>query len=253
MPRVKALVLAAGQGTRLHPLTDRCPKPMLPINGQPLLAHIAGWLRDHGIPEIAINLHHYPEVITEHFGNGSGLGVQITYSYEDPVLGTAGAVRKLADFFRDGPFVVVYGDVLTDLNLSALLAFHQKKLQEDPATGLTLSLMSVPNPTEVGLVDQRPDGKITRFVEKPDPDEVFTDLANAGILVVEPSVIERIPPDTFYDFGLHLLPQLLASGVSIYGWPLPENTYCLDIGTPEKYHQAQVEWPLRRQLESSFA
>jgi mannose-1-phosphate guanylyltransferase/phosphomannomutase len=250
---MKALILAAGQGTRLRPLTDHRPKPMVVIGNQPMLAHSLRWLRHHNITEIAINLNYRPEVITNYFGDGSQMGVQITYSYEDPVLGTAGAVRKLKDFFQDGPFVVVYGDFLTDLDLTALLDAHAEYRRRDPSTGLTVSLMRVTNPTEVGLVDQTPEGKITRFVEKPDPSQVFTDLANAGVLVVEPSVIEKIPKDTFYDFGIHLFPQLLKSEISLYGWTIAEDAYCLDIGTHEKYRQAQVEWPLRRQFEQAPA
>ncbi|MBX3001649.1 MAG: nucleotidyltransferase family protein, partial [Caldilineaceae bacterium] len=251
MLRAKALILAAGQGTRLRPLTDDCPKPMVAINGQPLLEYLVGWLKGHRIDEVAINLHYRPQVITDYFGDGSAFGVKIIYSYEDPILGTAGAARKLTTLFADGPFVVVYGDVLTDLDLSDLLAAHERNRQRDPSTAATISLMSVANPTEVGLVDVAADGKIRRFVEKPRADEVFTDLANAGVMVIEPFLLESIPPDTFYDFGLHLFPQLLAEDLSLYGWILPHHAYCLDIGTLEKYEQAQVDWQ-RRQLEPSL-
>jgi mannose-1-phosphate guanylyltransferase len=242
----KVLVLAAGEGTRLRPLTLECPKPMLPIAGKPLLEHSIEWLHGYGVNEIAVNLHYRSNTITTRMGDGSNLGVRLTYSYEDPLLGTAGAVRKLRSFFKDAPFVVVYGDVLTNLNLQALLAFHHETVQRDPATGVTLSLYHVPNPTEVGLVEMDSRGQITRFVEKPKPEEVFTDLANAGVMVVEPHIIERIPPDSYYDFGKHVFPQLLATGVPMYGWVIPDETYLLDIGTPEKYAQAQYEWPLRR-------
>jgi NDP-sugar pyrophosphorylase family protein len=105
-----------------------------------------------------------------------------------------------------------------------------------------MSLYHVPNPTEVGLVGLDGTGKVIRFMEKPRPEQVFTDLANAGVLVIEPDVIELIPPDTYYDFGLHLFPKLLLAGVSMYGWVIPHDTYLLDIGTPEKYAQAQREW-----------
>jgi NDP-sugar pyrophosphorylase family protein len=146
---------------------------------------------------------------------------------------------------------VIYGDVLTDLDLSELMATHERNRQRDLMTGATLSLMSAPNPTEVGLVDLAPDGKIRRFVEKPRADEVFTDLANAGVMIIEPWLIDAIPPHTFYDFGSHLFPQLLADGVSLYGWALPDHTYCLDIGTLEKYAQAQQDWPRHRQIALS--
>jgi mannose-1-phosphate guanylyltransferase/phosphomannomutase len=238
----KALVLAAGEGTRLRPLTLDRPKPMLPINGKPLLEYIIEWLSQHGIRDIAINLHYCPEVITTYFGDGSVMGVRIIYSYEDPILGTAGAARKLNGFMGSGPLVVMYGDVLTDLNLTAMLAFHEQARARDPRTQVTMSLYHVPNPTEVGLVELVETGKVTRFVEKPKPEDVFTDLASAGVLVVEPEVVQLIPPDRFYDFGIHLFPQLLRSGVSMYGWVIPPDTYLLDIGTPDKYAQAQREW-----------
>jgi NDP-sugar pyrophosphorylase family protein len=112
----------------------------------------------------------------------------------------------------------------------------------DTQARVTMSLYHVPNPTEVGLVGLDENGRVTRFVEKPRLEEVFTDLANAGVLVIEPDIVECIPSDTFYDFGQHLFPQLLQSGVSMYGWVIPQDTYLLDIGTPEKYAQAQREW-----------
>jgi NDP-sugar pyrophosphorylase family protein len=241
----RALILAAGEGSRLRPLTLDRPKPMVPIAGRPLLEHTVGWLRRYGVREIAINLNYHPAAIVDHFGDGVRFGVSIRYSYEDPVLGTAGAVRKLADFLGQGTFLVVYGDVLTDLDLAALLAFHRAQVARDPCTGATLSLYHVPNPTEVGLVGLDGDGRITRFAEKPRPADVFTDLANAGVLVVEPQVIDHIPPDTFYDFGRDLFPRLLEAGVGLYGWVIPAGTYLLDIGTPEKYEQAQRGWVQR--------
>ncbi|MCB0117262.1 MAG: nucleotidyltransferase family protein [Caldilineaceae bacterium] len=241
----KALILAAGEGTRLRPLTLQRPKPMLPIKGKPLLEYTVGWLRSHGVDQIAMNLHYKPETILEHFGDGRAFGVELTYSHERELLGTAGAVRSLKTFLEDdGPFVLVYGDVLTDLDLGQLLQFHRQAVQRDPSARITLSLYSVPNPTEVGLVDLAPDGKVLRFVEKPKAEEVFTDLANAGVLVIEPSVIEHIPADTFYDFGHDLFPKLLAAGESIYGWKIPDGTYLLDIGSPEKYAQAQQDAPI---------
>lgn len=240
----RALILAAGEGSRLLPLTLTRPKPMLPIDGKPLLEHIISWLRHYGISEQGINLHHCPQVIMDHFGNGDAQQVRIVYSQEDTILGTAGAARKLGDFLGTGTFIVVYGDVLTNLDLASLLRYHYARVAQNPATGVTLSLYRVPNPTEVGLVGMDGYGRINRFVEKPKAEEVFTNLANAGVMIVEPHVLEQIPPDTFCDFGLHLLPMLLAAGVPMYGWVVPFGTYLLDIGSPEKYEQAQREWAL---------
>jgi NDP-sugar pyrophosphorylase family protein len=238
-------VLAAGEGTRLRPLTLNLPKAMVPVAGQPLLAHTLAWLAQHGIREVAINLHHCPEAITDFFGDGSASGMRITYSYEDRLLGTAGAARRLASFLGDGPFLVVYGDVLTDLDLTALLRLHHERAIGEPGAAATLALHRVPNPTEVGLVGLDASGRVTRFQEKPRPEEVFTDLANAGVLVAEPAVLDHIPDGEFSDFGLDVLPKLLAAGAPLYGWAIPEGTYLLDIGSPEKHMQAQREWPAR--------
>lgn len=241
----KALVLAAGEGTRLRPLTLNLPKAMVEVAGRPMLAHTLDWLARHDIRDVAINLHHCPDAITAAFGDGSACGMNITYSHEDRLLGTAGAARRLASYLQDGPFVVVYGDVLTDLDLAGLLAFHHERAIADPGTAATLALYRVPNPTEVGLVGLDGNGRITRFLEKPRPEEVFTDLANAGVLVVEPGVLDHIPDGQFSDFGLDVLPALLAAGAPLYGWPISHDTYLLDIGNLEKYAQAQREWPLR--------
>jgi mannose-1-phosphate guanylyltransferase/phosphomannomutase len=241
----KALILAAGEGTRLRPHTLHRPKPMLPITGRPILEHIIDWLKRYGISEIAINLSYLPEAVMEHFGDGADYGIELVYSLEDPMMGTAGAVRKLSGFVAESPLVVVYGDVLTDLNLAELIAYHHENVIRDPKTAITMSLYHVPNPTEVGLVDVDSRGRIHRFVEKPAPEDVFTDLASAGILVMEPWVVDSIPDATFYDLGLHLFPDLLNAGKSIYGWKVADNAYVLDIGTPSKYEQALRDWPLR--------
>jgi len=186
---------------------------------------------------MAINLHHKPEAITGHFGDGRHFGVRIDYSYEDSILGTAGAAKRLESLFLDGAFLVVYGDVLTDMDLTSLVRFHRLKRGV-----VTVGLYRVENPWACGLVGLDEDGRITDFVEKPPPEEVFTDLANAGVFVVEPTALSYIPPDTFYDFGHHLFPDLLRRGIALYGCPLSDTEYLIDIGTPEKYEQALREW-----------
>jgi NDP-sugar pyrophosphorylase family protein len=231
------MILAAGEGTRLRPLTLHRPKPMLPIGDKPLLQYTIELLRRHGVTQVAINLHHRPEAITQYFGEGHTFGVEITYSFEDPILGTAGAIKKLQHYFDD-TFTLFYGDVLTNLDVSALAEFHHLK-----GGMATIALYKVPNPSDCGLVGLDPQYRITRFVEKPPPEEAFTDLASAGILVLEPDAMDYIPPDTFQDFGYDLLPDLLTRGIPLYGYPIPDATYLIDIGTIEKYEQAQREWP----------
>lgn len=247
---IRAIVLAAGEGTRLRPLTLDRPKPMVPINGTPLLDYILSWLRDEGLSDIAINLHYKPEVIVDYFGDGADRGLRLHYSREASILGTAGAVRNIKDWVDGAPLLVVYGDVLTDLDLRAFVRAHMHNVRRDPTTAVTLSLYHVPNPTEVGLVGMDPTGKVTRFVEKPKPEEVFTDLANAGVLMLQPEVLDLIPAGTFCDFGLHVFPMLLAAGMSIYGWVVPPEAYVLDIGSPEKYQQANREWPAHQARRS---
>jgi mannose-1-phosphate guanylyltransferase len=249
----KALVLAAGEGTRLRPLTLTVPKAMVPVDGEPVLAHIIAWLARHGVHEVAINLHYRPEAITDFFGNGSRWRVQLRYSQEERLLGTAGAARRLSRFLQDGPFVVVYGDVLTDLDLGRLLGFHEERRRTEPGIAATLALYRVPNPTEVGIVGVDGRSRVTRFLEKPRPEQVFTDLANAGVMIVEPRVLAAIPDGQFSDFGLDVLPALLAAGAPIYGWVIPADAYLLDMGSLEKYAQAQREWPprVRREREMS--
>lgn len=236
---MKALILAAGKGTRLGSLTENYPKPMLAVGGQPLLAHHMLWLRSYGVSEVAINLHHAADVIREHFGGGSRYGVKITYSFEPELLGTAGAAKRLESFL-DERFVVVYGDVFTNVDLARLVAFHETGLARGGAgAGLTMSLYRVPNPTECGLVDLDPAGRVLRFVEKPPPAEVFTDLANSGILVCDPALLQEVPAETVYDFGRDLLPRLLDSGRPVFGLPLASDEYVIDIGTPMGYSRAQ--------------
>ncbi len=228
---MKAMILAAGEGSRLRPLTLTRPKPMVPMGDRPLLAHTINWLQRHDITEIGINLHYKPEVITDYFGDGSDMGVRLVYSYEPEILGTAGGAKALEGFL-DETFVVVYGDLLTALDLGAVVAAHRERQAQ-----VTVVLYRVPNPWECGLVEMVATGRITRFVEKPPRDQVFTDLANAGVYIMEPGVLSRVPAGQFYDFGHDLFPQLLAEGVPMFGYPTEQ--YLLDIGNHEKYQQAQ--------------
>jgi NDP-sugar pyrophosphorylase family protein len=228
---MKALILAAGKGTRLNHLTANTPKPMLEIGGEPLLAHHVRRLAAAGVREIAINLHHAAGVIASYFGDGSRYGVRLEYSYEPQLLGTAGAAKKLAAFLNE-PFYVIYGDVFNNVDLEELAAFHAGcKAAYATAAALTLSLYRVPNPSECGLVQLASDGRITRFVEKPPPEEVFTDLANAGLLVCDPGVLAWAPAATVYDFGRDLIPELLAQDVPVFGKPISAAEHVIDIGT----------------------
>ena len=236
------MILAAGEGTRLRPLTLNRPKPMLPVGGQAIMEYTIAWLRHYGVTQIAINLYHQPQIVKDHFGDGSAFGVQIFYSVENTILGTAGGVKRVVHFFEDDPFVVIYGDVLTDLDLGALVDFHDSR---PSGHHLSLCLYRVSNPWECGIVSLDGRGRITRFVEKPSGEDVFSNLASAGVIVIDPEILEHVP-DGFYDFGRDLFPRLLNIGVPMYGWLLPDGAYLIDIGTPEKYERVQREWPTKR-------
>ncbi len=239
---MKALILAAGKGTRLKELTKELPKPMLTIGDSPLLEQLVLWLRSHGVTEIAMNLHHAPDAIRGYFGDGSRFGLSIVYSYEPELLGTAGAAKRL-EWFLNEPFVVVYGDLFTNVDLGRLVAFHEAQKQRLAAlAAATLALYQVPNPTECGLVDVDEAGRIQRFVEKPPADQVFTDLANAGVVICDPQVLGYVPPHTVYDFGRELFPLLLSVGFPLFGLPISAQEFLVDIGTPRGYAQAQQLW-----------
>jgi NDP-sugar pyrophosphorylase family protein len=232
---VKALVLAAGAGTRLRPLTDACPKPMLPVAGQPLLAWTLAWLRRYGVTEAALNLHHLPAVVRAGLGDGSAFDMRLRYAEERELRGTAGAVHGFPGFF-DQPFLVIYGDLLLDLDLEDLIGFHRER-----GALMTLALKRTATPHSQGMIETGADGRVLRFVEKPRAWD-GGDTANAGVYVCEPEVAARIPPGAS-DFGHDIIPALLRAGAPVYGRPL--SGYLLDIGTPEAYEQAQRDWEER--------
>jgi len=224
---MKAMILAAGQGTRLRPLTDHIPKCMVSIGGKPVLEHTIEWLRRYGVTEIIINLHHLPEAIRGYFGDGQKWGVRITYSLEHRPLGTAGGVRNVAWLF-DGPFFVWYGDNLSTCDLSRLYQFHQAK------GGLaTIALHHRDDPTQSGIVALDEDDRIVRILEKPRLDQVFSHWVSAGIFVLEPQVLEAIPAEGAPDFGRDVFPALLDHGVSLYGYRMAGDEGLWWIDTPE--------------------
>ncbi len=229
---MKALILAAGAGTRLRPLTDTCPKPMLPIAGRPLLEWTLHWLAGAGVVEAALNLHHLPEVVRAGLGDGERFGMRLRYAYEPELRGTAGAVHNFPGFF-DQPFLVIYGDLLLDLDLGDLIGFHCERRAD-----MTLALKRTQTPRSQGMIEVDGRGRVLRFVEKP-ADWEGGDTANAGVYVCELEVAARVPGG-ISDFGHDIIPALLRAGAPVYGRPL--RGYLLDIGTPEAYTQAQEDW-----------
>lgn len=232
---MKAFILGAGLGTRLRSLGLDCPKVMVPIGGKPLLHHHFDLFREHGVRDFVVNLHYMPEKIRDHFGDGSALGINITYSFEPELMGTAGAVKKMEHALRDGPIVVFYGDNLVNLALSELLDFHRAR-----NALVTIALFESPEPWTGGVVETLADGRITRFVEKPPREEVTSNWINAGIYVLEPAVLDAIPAGQFYDFGKDLFPKLLAEDGRLYA--MKPRAYIQDVGTPERLSKAQRDF-----------
>ncbi|MBN1814650.1 MAG: nucleotidyltransferase family protein [Anaerolineae bacterium] len=228
---MRALILAAGRGTRLRPLTNTLPKPMIPIDGRPILEHNVRLLARHGIRELVIALHHCPDAVTDYFGDGHAWDVSITYAYEPVLLGTAGAVRNIGNPF-DSTFLVAYGDNLTTCDISRLCAFHREK------DGIgTVALFRRDDPTASGIVGMDENDRITCFLEKPEPGEVFSHWVNAGFLVLEPEVLGYIPANGPSDFGRDVLPALIAAGRPLYGYRMSEGLWWID--TWEDYRRVQ--------------
>ncbi|MFA5114241.1 MAG: NDP-sugar synthase [Candidatus Margulisiibacteriota bacterium] len=231
---MKAFILAAGYGTRLEPLTLAVPKPMVPIVNLPTMQHNIELLKKHGFTEIVANIHYYPEQIENYFGDGHAFGVSLDYSFEEELLGTAGGVRKMAQISgAQETFIVLSSDALTSINLTRCLEYHREK-----KALATIALARVNDVREFGVVMHDDSGRITGFQEKPDPAVALSDLANTGIYVFEPGILDLIP-DGFYDFGKQLFPRLAAERAALYGYEMVE--YWNDVGGLEKYIQSNYD------------
>src|SRR5438270_2572682 len=215
---MRAMVLAAGLGTRLRPLTYEITKPMVPVLDRPVMEHIVDLLDRHGFDRVIANLHYFPDSIREHFGD------RLEYRYEPELLGTAGGVRACAEFFGDEPFLVISGDALTDIDLTALAARHRE------TDGIaTLAVKQVPDTREFGVVLHDREGRITGFQEKPSPDEALSDLGNCGIYVFDPQIFDYFPDSEFVDWAKDVFPVLLENDVPFYIHEVRE--YWNDIGS----------------------
>ena len=229
---MKALILAAGLGTRLEPLTLAVPKPMIPIVNLPTMQHNIELLKKYGLRQICANIHYYPEQIENYFGDGDAFGVNLSYSYEEELLGTAGGVKRMAAGL-DETFVVLSSDALTDINLNKLIDYHKGK-----KSLATIALARVSDVSEFGIVIQNDDGRIVGFQEKPKPEVAQSDLANTGIYVFEPEILKMIP-EGFYDFGRELFPRLVKENTALYGYRMVE--YWNDVGGLVKYIQSSYD------------
>jgi mannose-1-phosphate guanylyltransferase/mannose-1-phosphate guanylyltransferase/phosphomannomutase len=215
---MKAMVLAAGLGTRLRPLTYEIPKPMVPVLDRPVMAHIVDLCRRQGFDELIANLHYFPDTIRDYFGD------TLEYRYEEELLGTAGGVRNVRDFFGDGLVVIISGDALTDIDLNKLVERHRE------AGGIaTLTVKQVEDTREYGVVLHDSDGRVSGFQEKPDPDEALSNLGNCGIYCFSPEVFDYFPDTDFVDWANDVFPALLENDVPFYIHEISE--YWNDVGS----------------------
>ncbi|MFN8091285.1 MAG: NDP-sugar synthase [Vicinamibacteria bacterium] len=235
---MKAVILAGGEGTRLRPLTLTTPKPVVPVVDRPFLRHQLDLLASAGVREVVFSVAYRPERVEAVFGDGSALGLRIRYAVEESPLGTGGAVRNALDLL-DERTVVLNGDVLTDVDLPAIIARHEAEKAQ-----ATILLTPVPNPSAYGLVETDAEGRVRRFVEKPRPEQITTHEINAGIYVLETRVLEMMPPGVNTSIERVFFPALLARGDRVLG-PVHRG-YWIDIGTPEKYLQVHRDILNRR-------
>jgi len=231
---VKAVLLAAGLGTRLHPLTAERPKCMVSVGDRPVLQRNIEWLRDGGVTDLAVNLHYFPEVVRRHFGTGDGVGVSLHYSIEPVLLGTAGAVRNLRTWLDEDDFLVVYADNLIALDLAEFVRAHC----QSRATA-TVALYWREEVQASGVAELTPSGRVATFIEKPKPGSTESHWINAGLLCCSPRML-RFIPDGFSDFGHDVLPALLQAGEPIGGYRMTAGESLHWIDTPEDLRNAQA-------------
>jgi mannose-1-phosphate guanylyltransferase len=224
---MKGLILAGGKGTRLRPLTLNTPKPIVPVANQPFLLYQIDLMRSGGIEDVILSLSYQPRKIEDLLKDGADYGITIRYAVEGTPLGTAGAFKN-AEAEISATTVVFNGDVLTGLDLSAVIARHRQS-----GAVATIVLTPVENPSAYGLVETTADGHVKRFIEKPGPDEITCNTVNAGIYVLEPSVLRYIPKSEPYSFERGLFPALLQNKELVMSYVLEK--YWIDIGSPARY------------------
>jgi mannose-1-phosphate guanylyltransferase len=244
---MKAMILAAGEGSRVRPITYLMPKPMIPIINKPIIEYIIEHLRDNGIDELVINTSYLATDIENYLRDGSRFGCRIAYSFEGRLvdnklegqaIGSAAGIRRIQDFsgFFDDTFLVICGDALIDLDIGAVVGFHRRK-----GSIATIVLKDVPHDEvhKYGVVRMDADGRVLAFQEKPRPEDAVSNTANTGIYIFEPRIFDFIPPGKKFDIGSDLLPSLVGSGEKVYGLPQPFEW--IDIGSVPDYWDASMK------------
>jgi mannose-1-phosphate guanylyltransferase len=227
---MKAVILVGGKGTRLLPLTCNTPKPMVPVMNRPFMEYVIRHLGKHNVNDVVMAMGYLPQAIESYFGDGGKFDKSMVYCVESSPMDTAGAVKNTECYIGDDTFFVLNGDIFTSLDLTDMLRYHRENRAK-----VTIALTPVPDPTNYGLIETTPDGRITRFLEKPKPEEVTTNMINAGTYILEREILDWMPKDQPYSFERKLFPALLAKGEPVYGYS--SDAYWIDIGRPEKYFQ----------------
>jgi len=227
---MKAIILVGGEATRLRPLTYNTPKAMVPVLNKPFLEHVIRHLSEHQVTEIVLALSQYQPSIEDYFTDGSQFGVKLHYSVENTPLGTGGAVKN-AEKYLDETFLMLNGDIFTDLDITAMIKLHRGREAK-----ITIARLPVDDPTGYGLIETDVNGRITRFIEKPDPNDITTNQINAGTYIFEPDVLACIPPQVKFSIE-HEFFATLPEKQEISAWGYDYFSYWMDMGTPEKYLQ----------------
>jgi mannose-1-phosphate guanylyltransferase/phosphomannomutase len=230
---MKAVIMAGGFGTRLRPLTCNIPKPMVPMLNKPMMEHIVELLKKHGITDMISTLYYQPDVIANYFDDGRRFGISMQYLRSEADFGTAGSVRN-ARSFLDQRFIIISGDVFTDFDLTAAIRFHEEK-----GAKATIVLTHASNPLQYGVVLTHDNGRISRFLEKPTWGEVFSDTINTGIYILEPEILDLVPPKEEFDFSKNLFPILLEQDMGLYGYVA--EGYWRDVGSLNEYQDAHSD------------
>lgn len=227
---MKAMILAAGLGTRLRPLTKGKPKCLIPLAGRPLIDWTLRWLRKAGIGECMINLHYLADKVCNLVGDGSQYGLRVYYSHEPELLGTAGAVKKVSDFF-DSPFYVVYSDNFSQWDLKKLRLAYETR-----GSKAVVAVHWREDVTQSGMVEMDGDDRIVRFVEKPKPENVISHYVSAGFYYLSPGILDYIPENAFSDFAFDVFPRVLQAGEKIHAVKMEDPI--IGIDTIESYKKA---------------
>jgi mannose-1-phosphate guanylyltransferase/phosphomannomutase len=226
-------------------MTANQPKPMLPVANRPIMEHVLRLLKRHGFDETIVTVQFLAALVRNYFGDGEEFGMSLQYATEEMPLGTAGSVRNAEDALRDEPFLVISGDAVTDMDLTAMVKFHKEK-----GALVTVGLARMPNPLEFGIVIPQEDGRIQRFLEKPTWGQVFSDTVNTGLYVMEPEVLAEVPPGEMVDWSGDVFPKLLKRGAPLFGYV--SDRYWEDVGTHESYLKVQAD-VLDRRVQTDIA